>query len=179
MSRPISDEDLSLVHTIARNCKRALPQSVEYEELVADGNVGLVKSLRDFDPSRGVPFRAYSMQRIKGEILDGLRSRDVLSRYDRDNRPMDVSHVPIDEPAIQYQLTARDDVYQQVEQALLSDRLEEHVRELPARSQEVLRAYYWGDATFREIATSMDVCESRAVQIRNSAVKRLQAEMDS
>ena len=76
-------ENLGLVEYVAGMLKKRLPM-VEYDELVADGNLGLVKAARAFDPTRGVRFQTYAFQTIRGHIIDGLRRRDYLSRSQRD-----------------------------------------------------------------------------------------------
>lgn len=65
---------MPLVHSIASMVSgRGLPPNIEYEDLVSDGTVGLMKAWDNFDPDRGVKFETYSSYRIRGEILDGLK----------------------------------------------------------------------------------------------------------
>jgi len=66
---------MPLVHSIASMVSgKGLPPSVDYNDLVSDGTVGLMKAWENFDPSRGVKFETYASYRIRGEILDGLRN---------------------------------------------------------------------------------------------------------
>nr|HEX4319179.1 sigma-70 family RNA polymerase sigma factor [Kofleriaceae bacterium] len=55
-------------------------QYVDYEELVALGNAGLVEAAQRFDPARGVPFGAFAWYRVQGAIVDGLRRATNLPR---------------------------------------------------------------------------------------------------
>lgn len=57
-----------------------LPRHVTRDELVAAGNLGLVQAARNYDPATGVPFHRWAKVRIRGAILDELRSVDWLSR---------------------------------------------------------------------------------------------------
>ena len=57
-----------------------LPASVEIDELIHDGIVGLIDATERFDPQRGVRFRTYAETRIRGAILDGLRQKDWRPR---------------------------------------------------------------------------------------------------
>jgi RNA polymerase sigma factor for flagellar operon FliA len=56
---------------------------MELDELVSAGTVGLVQALEGFDPDRGQAFSSYAMPRIRGAILDELRSQDWRSRGGR------------------------------------------------------------------------------------------------
>jgi len=66
---------MPLVHSIASVVSgKGLPPSIDYNDLVADGTVGLMKAWKSFDPDRGVKFETYASYRIRGEILDGLKN---------------------------------------------------------------------------------------------------------
>jgi RNA polymerase sigma factor for flagellar operon FliA len=75
--RPIKMTEMymPLVHSIASIVSnKGLPPSIDYNDLVADGTVGLMKAWKSFDPHRGVKFETYASYRIRGEILDGLKN---------------------------------------------------------------------------------------------------------
>ena len=75
--RPIKMTEMymPLVHSIASVVSnKGLPPSIDYNDLVADGTVGLMKAWKSFDPDRGVKFETYASYRIRGEILDGLKN---------------------------------------------------------------------------------------------------------
>src|SRR5579883_357620 len=63
-----------LVEKVARQIKRlmAVPQSIA--ELRSYGDEGLLGAARTFDESRGVPFRRFANLRVRGAIIDGVRS---------------------------------------------------------------------------------------------------------
>ena len=71
---------LPLIQTIAKRLVKRLPPSVEVEELVNIGVIGLLDAWDRFDSSKGVPFRAYAEMRIKGQIIDALRADDIVPR---------------------------------------------------------------------------------------------------
>jgi RNA polymerase sigma factor for flagellar operon FliA len=71
---------LGLVHHAARDYARSLPEGLELDELLSAGTVGLVQALEGFDPERGLAFSTYAMPRIRGAMLDELRSRDWVPR---------------------------------------------------------------------------------------------------
>jgi RNA polymerase sigma factor FliA len=76
---------LGLVHHVAREVSRRIP-TVELGELVSAGSLGLMKALDSFDLSRGLAFSTYAVLRIRGAILDDLRSRDSTPRSVRVKR---------------------------------------------------------------------------------------------
>ena len=71
---------LDIVDRIANQTVRSLGSYVDKDELLAYGREGLLEAARRFDPSRGVPFRAYVNYRIRGAIYDGIRQASSLSR---------------------------------------------------------------------------------------------------
>ena len=73
------DRHLGLVHHVAREIANRTPQ-VELDELVSSGTLGLIRALDSFDHSRGLAFSTYAVRRIRGAILDDLRSRDWTPR---------------------------------------------------------------------------------------------------
>ena len=73
------DRYLGLVHHVAREIGARTP-AVELEELISAGTIGLIRALDSFDLSRGLAFSTYAVRRIRGAILDDLRSRDWIPR---------------------------------------------------------------------------------------------------
>lgn len=66
---------MPLVHSIASMVSgKGLPPNVDYNDLVSDGTIGLMKAWERFDPNRGVKFETYASYRVRGEILDGLKN---------------------------------------------------------------------------------------------------------
>jgi len=81
-------EALIRAHTgLARNLALRLagrvPASVDLDDLIGAGVLGLIDAVDRFDASRSIPFEAYARTRIQGAILDALRAEDHLSRRDR------------------------------------------------------------------------------------------------
>ena len=69
-----------LVRTIAARMIRRFPASVDLDELVNVGALGLIDAVDRFDESRNVPFKAYAEIRIRGAIVDALREADWVPR---------------------------------------------------------------------------------------------------
>ena len=69
-----------LVRTIGGRLAKRLPSSVDVDELISVGTVGLIEAIDRFDPQRGVPFKSYAEVRIRGSMVDHLRSSDFVPR---------------------------------------------------------------------------------------------------
>jgi RNA polymerase sigma factor FliA len=73
-------EHLPVVRFLARRIHERLPQHVEMEDLVSAGVVGLMDAFSKFDPEKKVQFRSYAQFRIRGAIIDSLRTLDWSPR---------------------------------------------------------------------------------------------------
>jgi len=73
-------EHLPIVRFLARRIHERLPQHVDIEDLVSAGVVGLMDAFQKFDPAKKVQFRSYAQFRIRGAILDSLRTLDWSPR---------------------------------------------------------------------------------------------------
>lgn len=69
-----------LVGQIIRRFATRLPRTVDRGDLSTAANVGLISAIHGFDPERGVRFESYCELRVKGALLDELRSQDWLPR---------------------------------------------------------------------------------------------------
>jgi len=72
-----------LVKRIAYHMMARLPASVEVDDLIQVGLIGLMDAVARFDGSQGAQFESYATQRIRGAMLDELREADWLPRHVR------------------------------------------------------------------------------------------------
>ncbi len=75
---------LPLVNQVLERVSMRLPTHVPVEDLSQTALIGLYKAIVDYDPGRGIPFEGYAYPRIRGAVLDELRSSDHLSRGKRE-----------------------------------------------------------------------------------------------
>lgn len=75
---------LPVVKIIAKKIYMKLPASYELDDLISVGSIGLMDAIDKYDPKQGVKFKTYAEYRIRGQILDELRSLDWASRATRD-----------------------------------------------------------------------------------------------
>ncbi|MEZ2345958.1 FliA/WhiG family RNA polymerase sigma factor [Terriglobus sp. RCC_193] len=73
-------EHLSTVRFVARRIHERLPQHVDIDDLVSAGIVGLMDAFAKFDHAKQVQFKSYAQFRIRGAILDSLRTLDWSPR---------------------------------------------------------------------------------------------------
>lgn len=71
---------LPLVGHVAHGLAVRLPSHLHRDDLVSAGLAGLAEAATSFDPGHGVPFNRYAVTRIRGAMLDELRSADWASR---------------------------------------------------------------------------------------------------
>ena len=71
---------MPLVRRQALSLQVRLPASIELDDLIQAGTVGLLEALGRFDASQGATFATFASQRIRGAMMDELRTRDWLPR---------------------------------------------------------------------------------------------------
>ncbi|MHC5076233.1 MAG: sigma-70 family RNA polymerase sigma factor [Planctomycetota bacterium] len=81
--KPLIDDQqiaklMPMVAKIVQRVVSYLKPPLSFEDLVSAGAIGLVKAAKDFDPSYNAEFKTYAYIRIKGAILDELRSFSLL-----------------------------------------------------------------------------------------------------
>ena len=90
-SAPSARDELILKHMpmvryLVGRISPQLPTHLDQQDLMSAAVVGLINAADRFDPGRGVLFKTFAEQHIRGTIIDELRSHDVLSRTMRDKQ---------------------------------------------------------------------------------------------
>jgi RNA polymerase sigma factor for flagellar operon FliA len=78
-------EHMPLVKRLAHQMKAKLPPSVEVDDLVQAGMIGLLDAINRYEENHGAQFETYAVLRIRGAMLDELRSNDWMPRSTRQN----------------------------------------------------------------------------------------------
>jgi RNA polymerase sigma factor for flagellar operon FliA len=183
-SRPRVGDHLPLVGAIAKVLGRRLPSTVELDELINDGVVGLLDAARRFDPTRGVAFSAYAGHRIRGAILDGLRRRDPLPRRLRRARRRAVAAAGGDPHAGGVRLVdlgealgvAQDEGLGPEASVIEADLLQRAcagLALLAPRDREVLMLRIVRGHTLREVAARLAISITRVAEIQARGLRRL------
>lgn len=169
---------LPLVERVAKRVARRLPANVSLDDLVGAGSVGLIDAVKRFDPARAPSFAAYAELRIRGAILDHLRSVDWLPRSMRASVKRGESEsavVSVDDHTIGFEAfaDAGPSPSMAFEQRERQAGLAAAITQLPERSRRVLALYYIDELTLKEIGEVLGVTESRVCQLHSEAVQRL------
>ena len=77
-------QHVSLVESVVGRIMVTLPDSVDREDLVSCGILGLIQAVDRFEPRRGVKFNTYATSVIRGAVMDELRSQDWAPRSVRE-----------------------------------------------------------------------------------------------
>ena len=83
-----------LVKYVAGRVAAAMPSHVDYSDLVSYGILGLIDAIEKFDPSRAIKFETYGVPRVRGAILDELRSIDWVPRRSARRHVPSTRHSP-------------------------------------------------------------------------------------
>jgi RNA polymerase sigma factor for flagellar operon FliA len=212
---------LPFVESLARRVAASMPHSIELNDLIQDGMLGLIDAACRFDESRGIKFETFAERRVRGAMIDALR-RDAWPRgVRRQRRELEAAREQLRrelgaEPSLA-DLAARigsdearlgrtivrittiectsplsagdsldgatlppalvppetpapDRLYETRE---TRDRVRAAIAALPPRERRVVTAYYYGDATMKQIGAEIGVNESRVSQLHARAIQRL------
>ena len=201
-------ENLPLVRFIAARIAANIPASVELDDLIQTGTLGLIDAVRRYDPSKGVPFAAYARFRIRGAILDALRSLDWATRSQRTERKSAASAAAVagsmeapprvrffslgpvvslsscrqsneDQPALDVPCEENLHPDRLFEASEAKELVSKALNVLPDRYRKVVVMYYSGEWSMRDIGRSLGVNESRVSQIHKAALGKMKRALAS
>ena len=84
-----------LIKYIASRLALRLPSHISMEDLISSGIIGLIDAVQKFDSSKNINFKTYAEFRIKGAMLDELRSLDWIPRSIRKKLTLSKKPTPI------------------------------------------------------------------------------------
>lgn len=169
----------------------------DLDDLIADGWVGAVKAARGFEPDRGWAFHTYARHRIRGEIIDGLRRMDYLSRNERNRVTGEISaaqaagemyadkrtslplsiDLPVDGEdgsisTLGEVLVDQGEAFEET----LADRelLGQLMADMWGRHREIIVQHYWRYVSLTDLAERWDLTPSRISQLHAEAIHLLQ-----
>jgi RNA polymerase sigma factor for flagellar operon FliA len=79
------EQHMPMVKRLAHHMKAKLPPSVEVDDLIQAGMMGLLDAINRYEETHGAQFETYAVLRIRGAMLDELRSSDWMPRSTRQN----------------------------------------------------------------------------------------------
>jgi RNA polymerase sigma factor for flagellar operon FliA len=185
-------EYMPLVRQAVARFLRRLPPNVLRDDLLAAGTFGLIDSLRKNGKERGPTFEWYARIRIRGAILDELRSQDWLTRRARGHATAAQSESPSssrvasvvgfdDLPERGRALSMADETTRSPHEMLEHSReraaLGKAVAELPERERTIVTLHYFQGVEFKTIAQKLGVSEPRISQLHSRAMGKLRVLM--
>ncbi len=177
-----------LVRQMVNAFVRKLPPNVLRDDLLAAGTYGLLDALTKSADNRGPTFEWYARVRIRGAILDELRSQDWLTRRAR-TRVTEARLAAPDAagptttvigfgdmpPGSEARMSDGDtpSPFDQVASRRSHAALVNAVAQLPDRERIIVTMYYFQDVQFRSIAAKLGVSEPRISQLHARAMDQL------
>jgi RNA polymerase sigma factor for flagellar operon FliA len=79
------EQHMPMVKRLAHHMKAKLPPSVEVDDLIQAGMMGLLDAINRYEETHGAQFETYAVLRIRGAMLDELRNSDWMPRSTRQN----------------------------------------------------------------------------------------------
>ena len=188
-------ENLNLVKKVASKIYYRIPKGeIEFDELVNIGVIGLLKAIEKYDKDKA-KFSTYAYIKIRGEILDYLRSIDILPRGLRDkikkgeivDENMDI---PLSNSAIFLSLEKAigdsedlkfiDTLISKLEspeeyasKTELREKLLNAINQLSEKEKQILQMTYFEEKDLKEISEKLNISPSRISQIKSQAISKL------
>lgn len=145
--------------------KLGLSLGEETVDVISEGTVGLIQAVDHFDHTRGVPFKSYAYLRVKGSMIDYLRSQKIAVKSG-EMREFDFFAQLASEGKDRYNL----------------DRLEfifAHLEELSPREREIILGLYREGLSQRQLAARLKCTPANISILHGRAVKRLRKMVNS
>lgn len=139
--------------------KLGLNLGAESVDLISEGTVGLIQAVDNFDYHRGVPFKSYAYLRVKGAMIDYLRSQKIVVKGN-ELREFDFFSQLAKEGPDRFNLDRLDFIFG-------------HLGELSPRESEIIRGLYYRGLSQRELALELKCTPANVSILHGRAVRRL------
>lgn len=167
------------VNIIARSIIKKLPSNIELKDLINAGMGGLYKAINNYDPSKNVQLKTYAEFRIRGAILDFLRSQDLVS-YRRHIKEKLGEIEPLKfislQEALEKELPHSEeggDPFINVSAKENAEKIFYAVETLSPREKMIIDLYYYKGLSRKEIGLKLGISKDRVSQIHAKILKKL------
>lgn len=213
-------------YVVSRMSAQGIGAVADIDDLIGYGTIGLIQAVDRFDGSRGVNFQTYAISRIRGAVIDALRTLDPHSRgarqrarlvtecrstlsFELGREPtvaevlastglsrsqyrdadgvLSIRVVPLDAAQDDGEREEGRSVAEVIddtaeftwipEHAELLDELVDAIGALPDRERLLVNLHYNEGVTLAEIASILEISESRASQLHTRAIRRLREQI--
>ena len=177
----IIKSNLKFVASVARPYQGL---GLSYSDLIAEGNLGLMKALEKFDYKKGYKTISYSVWWIKQAILDALNTRNLLKG---EELPQDFEK-PIENEEEEPYISVDPNIHNYIDDCPFEEIKENEEKKaisillgcLTTREKEIISNYFGMDnkdeMTLEEIGKKMGLTKERVRQIKEKALKKLRSE---
>ena len=173
-------ENVGMVNTAAWCMARKLNNHIHLDDLRSDAQLGLVKAAARFDKSMGCKFSTYALKRMNGEMLDGLRVRSFVPKWEMEKLkrglPCDIRELT--HLGANSLLVAKE--HRLGYYAELEDELEFLLGCLTEKERRMVEMYYYSQQDMKDIAVNEGVTVAAiSYRIKKAIAKMWQAYMKS
>lgn len=180
----IVSSNLKFVASVAKNYQG---RGLSYSDLIAEGNLGLIKAMDKYDASKGIKVISYSVWWIRQSILEALDKRNSI---EADDLPTECNkselHFESEEYTSEIEEYENDVFYS--EESEETERREEQKKvismiteNLTNREKDIINKYYGLDGsepmTLEEIGDELGITKERVRQLNEKCLKKLRAEV--
>jgi RNA polymerase sigma factor for flagellar operon FliA len=188
---------MHLVLGIVAQFMRKVPRSVQREDLVAAGSMGLLHALRSNQHTCPEMFVAYARIRIRGAVIDELRRQDWMPRRRRTPETNAVANVKVTMPAAEAVPAPKRVVVgfedlqpaeeppadgrtplEEIENRVSNTSVRNAVLALPERERQIVSMRFFDDVPSKAIASTLGVSEARISQLLTRAIGQLRRSLD-
>jgi len=162
---------LALVRAIAKRLRPGAPRA-EVDDLVSAGTIGLIEAVDRYDADLGVPFVGFAYTRIRGAIIDEMRSAVTRSNREPSAQPLSLEAPLVGDKSLTLKDVTVDRLAPEPERGAQLAELLEAIGQLPPREREMVGLAAAGH-TLNEIAELHGCSAARASQLLLQARFRL------
>lgn len=145
-------------------------------DMVQEGTIGLMEAVENYDFTRQVHFSVYARHRIRGRMLNFLADNQALPAFSLNQPIYDDS--ALEEESITWLETVTSEEYgedlsQQVEHKMITQRILQTVEKLPTKEQEIINAMYLQDGEAKKVAQEMEISLPHLYRLQKKAIQRM------
>ena len=146
------------------------------DDMISLGNEGLVDAMMRYEPGRGVEFKAYASQRIRGAILDGMRREGMMPRRAWARASQELGACPFDDDPREWESEALsvEDLLARSEEALA---VRDAIDGLAPDQAELVQRYYEDGDALSDIAQELGYSRSWASRSLATAHDRIRSRL--
>ena len=164
----ITEEHMLRARKIAGWWHRRMHFSLPFDDFLSAALLGLAQARKSYRPGRGASFLTFASHRMRGEILDWLRSEYILCDRRVGEAPVFFEIGKLRDAAAPQAPPPEPWIWKHIRDAGLSE-----------RDFTILRLHYHDGVPNQELMTRFGVNESRVSQIRNRALRKIRERLDA